>query len=337
MRFHVLGGQVCRIEQDGAPTVLPLNARETWLAVTFLLEGRVMAHQARRILNITDDNLRTHMSRLRKHGLLNSSRRGQYELTTEVEVDALDLIDLFRRSQTDQAGRTVLLRQGRALWAGGLPRPDGLPTPAMEVYAEVERAHRECMSKGRRLLIVDDRIAEDLAEKLRADHDCETAASFAEFLTVQPRLQEFDLVVVDRHLKPKYLDGQGLDIVRRINELPYAVPVMMMTYRPAPESSLSADEREYGLAACISKSADGEDAYIEPLARRINETLQDDPVAMSCENINSGMVSARRRATKDLEHRLGGRELQDKLGELDSAARRVEVRTRVKQFGKTFR
>lgn len=328
--FRVLGGAICRVEPNCMETDLGLGHEDTWLLMWLLLEGQVTFLAARDALGVSLPTLRTKVSRLhRKVGLVLPANAMAFELATPVDVDALTFLEVVRGAYQDGRQRNTLLRQARGLRGKGLlPRPEGLPTPAPRIYKELELAFLACEEVGRRLLVIDDRIAEDLAEKLGADHDCETATSFDEFLAFEPRLHEFDLVVVDRHLKPKYMDGQGLDIVKRINASRHAVPVMMMTYRPDGESGFSADEREYGLAVSISKSADGEDAYIGPLAARINHYLREDPVALSCDNIYSGMVQVRRRSEKRLRDRLSGQQLEMELDSLDRTARRVERCTR---------
>ena len=319
----MLGGQICRVAPDGAEVPLKLGAGDTWLLMTLLLEGHLAAHVAKRHLRLKDDAMRQRMTRLRRLAQLDIQKvGGRYVLMTDVVVDALRLIELERASRAAPDRRHDYLRQGRALWKGGLPHLDEFPAPS--VYADVENAYRECSAFGRRLLIVDDRIARQLADKLGSDHDCETAESYEEYLTFEPRLRDFDLVVVDRHLTPSYLDGKGLDVVRRINRIVDAVPVMMMTFRPDGEKSLAADKMTYGLAESISKSADGDDAVIVSLAKRINGVVREGPLMLACESIRQGMLTSRRRAETRIQHRARGLALEDELRRMAEKADLIE-------------
>lgn len=328
MEFRVLGGRVSMVSLRGVEAPLELNPGDTWLLVTFLLDGEVDNRGARRTLELKDAAMRKRISRLRHQtGLDIVGRGGKFLLESEVAVDALRLLELQRASHREPSLRHEYLRQGRDLWHGGPPSLAPYPTPAL--YDDLQTAFVECTSLGRRLLIVDDRIAEPLADKLRADHECETATSYAAYLPFETRLRDFDLVVVDRHLEPNYLDGKGLDIVRGINRLPDAVPVMLMTLRPTPDGSLNAEVHQHGLAASIAKSKDGKKADLESLAARVNEVLSDGPVELACDAIAMGMVSSRRRAEKLLRARLGGAALDTQLSDMDKAAREVEVFARV--------
>lgn len=326
MRFRVLGGGIGLVEPDGKERELRLTPEDTWLTMSLLLDGHLEPRVARRVLGLRDAALRKRMSRLRKVlGLRLPSNAGAYELDpeTDIEVDALRLIDLEEQARTDPDHRVDLLREARALWVVGWPDIGTLPAPAPEVQQAAEVARQECDRVGRRLLIVDDRIARDLADHLSVRHDCETADGWRKYEALEHRLTDFDLVVVDRHLTPGYTDGLGLEIVRSIIRRGNAVPVMMMTYRPPGYETLSADQLTYGLADAIPKEKDGKKVDLARLAAKIERVLEEGPVELSCKSIRMYMVSAPDKAVRYIEHKYTGPHRADHLSRMKRSAEKI--------------
>ena len=159
------------------------------------------------------------------------------------------------------------------------------------------------MSSGRRILVIDDQIAETVANALRTEHVCETACSFAEFSEFESRLRDFDLVVVDRRLRLDAIDNSGDRIAERINERSDAVPVLMMTLKLPTHVHLDDWELKLGLAGVVLKEKDGGGAEVDKIVARINEVIREGPTDRACSAIEASMVRYRRQARKQLEDR----------------------------------
>ena len=305
--IYVLGGTVAT--RVGAVETDHTKQADRWLIMALALSGAegIEAAAAQRDLGISNDALRASISRIRRRSGLDwriESVRGRgYRLdTSDVVVDVLKFLRLVEAHAPDAGARRASLRQARSMLTGGLPIFTEFALPHAETYARFRLAEREVRSGGQRILVVDDQIGHNLADRLRlSDHACEVATSIEEYRQFENRLGDFDLVIVDRHLEQGgYDDRLGDDIVENISRRPDGVPVMMMTFDVPDHLDLTSLQEKYGLAGAQRKRFDGENADLGLLADRVEEILLDGPVNRACEALEQGMAVKRRRAQKRL-------------------------------------
>lgn len=280
---------------------------EQWVVTALLLEGSISKQDLRRATGNSDSSIRQLIHRSGAHsGLVFDNRRDQgWRLDrTNLSIDAVRFVDLVEGSEVlDPQDRASRLKEARALWQTGLPDFVGLEPPSEEMYLRVARAYGKAAASGRRILVVDDLIADAVADALRVNHLCETARSFEEYQTFESRLGDFDLVVLDRRLRTDRIDSTGDLIAQRINERSDSVPVFMMTYRLPHNVHLDDWQNRLGLAGVVTKEHDGPRAEIDKIAERVNEIFRDGPIDRACAAIESSMVRYRRQARKYLEDR----------------------------------
>lgn len=300
-RFELLGGSV-RAIVDGKQ--IEFREREGWVLAALLLDGFVSKRSVRAATGLSDAGIRQLVSRTGRHAELvfrNERDEGWYLDRTSMSIDAVELVELVEGSQyASDAERATSFTRARALWRTGLPMFPELGPPSEEMYLRVQSAHSRAIASGRRILVVDDQIADAVANALRTNHVCETAESFEEFRAFEPRLGDFDLVVLDRRLRRETIDNSGDAIAERINQRSDAVPVFMMTFRLPSHVHLDDWEMKLGLAGVVIKENDGPEAEIDKIAQRINEVFRDGPIDRACSAIEASMVRYRRQATKQL-------------------------------------
>ena len=333
MRFYVLGGTVTKtVDGVDRPVVVGRDEVDRWLLVALLLDGRIGGRSARAATGLGRDAWRQRMSRLRRtSGLVITSVYGDdgYVLDRAgLWVDALELLELVEQARSvGPEQRSELMRQARALWSGGPPVfTDGGPSP--DRYYAIERAYDECLRTGRRILVVDDQMADILAARLNVDHVCEVARSYDEYRGFEPRLGTFDLVVLDRHLQTSYQDSTGDRIAENINQRTDGVPVMMMTFKLPEHTELAAWQFELGLAGAIVKNQDGADASVDKIAEAIDQLLAAGPAEAACSAIEAAMVSYTRRADKIISKRNHGAARDVQLKRMTDAAAVVTTKAR---------
>lgn len=301
---------------------------ERWVLCALLLDGDLSKKAARDALGLSEEAFRQVVSRLgRKYPFLQITPvRGEGHTLdrTNLAIDALRLLELVEQARiAEPQARADTLRQARQLWRGGPPSFAPREPPARDTYLRIGTARHQSLTSGRRVLVVDDQIADALANALRVDHVCETAHSVEEFQSFEPRLQEFDLVVLDRHLQANYRDSAGDKIAERINRRADQVPVFMVTYRLPPEMDLLPWQLELGLAGAITKAKDGKRAYIDRIVDAVNRVFQDGPLERACLAIEQGMLDDRRKAEKVLNESVAEPALSRRLKNMREAADRV--------------
>jgi len=301
-RFELLDGEV-RASVKG--TWCDIQGASGWVLAALLLDGVIFKSHIKKATGLSDEAIRKVVQRAGdRAGLTFNNDRGRgWSLDrTGLIIDAIDFLGLVEECDTapDEVRATNLAR-ARALWRSGPPRYDRYAPPAPDTYRRLERAYARAMSSGRRILVIDDQIAEAVANALRTEHVCETACSFAEFRAVEPRLGSFDLVVVDRRLRLDATDNSGDLIAERINDRSDAVPVLMMTLKLPTHVHLDDWELKLGLAGVVLKERDGGGAEVDKIAARINEVIREGPIERACSAIEASMVRYRRQARKQLE------------------------------------
>jgi len=266
---------------------------------------------------------------------------------TGVRVDAhryLELADEFRR--TGGTGGDGALEVARSLWKAGPPRFTRLANPAPEAYDRLYQARDYLEDLGRRILIVDDQVGDLLAERLGVER-CTVAHDFKEFETIKPDLDRFDLAVVDLHLTRSYADAAGDTIVRQINSMGIALPVVMITLRPPENRSVPEWIRSLGLVEVIFKAGDEPATDMAFVAQRVNDLLREGPAALACDQLTQRVQKLRRKARQRLragrseaEYRQAVERMDhdaDKIGRLASenslAAARVETERFIAAYG----
>lgn len=245
MQIEMLGRTVVVVDDDRIRHRLDREV-DRWLviALVFASSGPLTYREAEQGTGLSYDSgaLRKRVSRLKAGTRLPIQTVPQvgYRLDSEgLSVDALDYLDAVREARIlPRDARRTCLDSARRLWNGGLPPfGDRLREPAPEIYRQIQRAEEETRSVGRRLLIVDDVIADRLAKRLRLRHHCTVVHDLEEFEALTTPLADFDLLVLDRHLGGGYDDQAGDDIAKRINSsITEAPPVFMITRRCRPRS-----------------------------------------------------------------------------------------------------
>lgn len=330
----LLAGTV-RTLVDGrqAEFVTPIDR---WLLVALVCAGDsgVSFQKIREATGLNRDSgaLRQRVSRIvNDSGLPIASIRGVgYRLPLDgIRVDAVEFVALVERAQAQPAaGRPAVLRRARDLWGGGLPVFPDRPSPGPRFYYSVNRAGDLIRAGGRSLLVVDDKIGDALAARLRLhDHRCEVAHSYEEYQIYESRLTDFDLVLLDRHLtSDNPPDRLGDRIAESINRRGDGVPVMMMTAVPPHYYDLDEWCSQLGLAGAIVKAADGSAADLGTIVLRVHDVLVEGPVERTCRALEAGMVGLRRQAEKRLRSRYGGTDLEGRLERMHKAAAEVQAR-----------
>ncbi|GIF07865.1 response regulator transcription factor [Actinoplanes siamensis] len=307
IEIELLNGRVDLV-RDGVPVALTPD--EGWLTVALALapEEGLAARTIKDALHvkIISGALRQRLTRFRNRtGLairsadVKSAKVYHLDLT-DVRVDALDY--LTRVDQIRRAGPAVddaTLDAARALWKLGLPRFPNMAEPAPAAYESLRCAHEYLTGSGRRILIVDDQVGDELAARLRR-HRCTVAHDLAEFEKYYPVLDDFDLAVVDLHLTQTYADNTGDTIVREINLMGVGLPVVMITLRPPENRSIPEWIRSLGLVDVIFKKRDEPGADMAFVAQRVNEILLEEPAARACDQLMHRVQKLRRKARERL-------------------------------------
>lgn len=300
--FQLLNGSV-HASIDGAMQVVP-GEQERWILAALLLEGFISKRRIREATGHSEATIRKLIERAQVRADLsfrNERGRGWHLDRTGLSIDAVELVELVEISEdAPEEERARILTRARALWKSGLPNFPSLGPPSENMYMRTNRAHSKSIASGRRILIVDDQIADSVADALRVNHLCETARSFEEYRSFEPRLGDFDLVVLDRRLRTDVIDNSGDVIAERINDRSDNVPVFMMTYRLPTHVHLDDWESKLGLAGVVIKEHDGPKAEVDKIAQRINEVFHDGPIDRACAAIEASMVRYRRQANKHL-------------------------------------
>jgi hypothetical protein len=351
IEIQLLDGRV-KENLDGQPITLPPD--DAWLVVALTLAGKSGLH-ARTVmsaLRVSSGTLRKRMERFQNRTSLTLASEGvkadkAWRLEQDdIDVDAvrfLNLADEVRRAGNqggDQAAAAAL-----ALWTSGLPQFTGLPNPAPEMYDRLEAAHDYLVDRGRRILIVDDQVGDNLAQRLGRSR-CEVAHSFDEFEKFLPALDSFDLAVVDLHLTSTYADATGDTIVRRINAEGADLPVVMITLRPPENRSVPEWIKSLGLVDVIFKKGDGPGADMAYVAQRVDELLREGPTALACDQLIHLVQRLRRkarqrlRATRSEADYLRAVEQMDReadrIGRLAAESRLGPARTETELFIKNY-
>lgn len=325
--FELLNGEV-RASVNGV--WCDIRGVNGWVLAALLLDGFVLKSQIKKVTGLSDEAIRKVIQRARDRAGLtftNDRSRGWSLDRTGLMIDAIEFLDLVEEcDKAPDESRATNLARARALWRSGPPRFDRYGPPAPEIYRRLQRAHDRAMASGRRILVIDDQIAEAVANALRTEHVCETATSFAEFRAVEPRLGDFDLVVVDRRLRLDAIDSSGDLIAERINDRSDAVPVLMMTLKLPTHVHLDDWEMKLGLAGVVLKEKDGGGAEVDKIAARINEVIREGPTERACSAIEASMVRYRRQARKQLEDGRSPEQAAPLVARMDDEAKAVVER-----------
>ncbi|MEO6084662.1 MAG: hypothetical protein ABIQ18_16295 [Umezawaea sp.] len=349
IRIEILDGRV-DVAWNGDNRVT-LIQDEAWLVVALALapDAGLQAVTVRDELgvDIQSGALRKRIERLKtRTGLTTISRDVKsnkvYRLdTTEVLVDALRYLDLAEEVRRTDEAPNGALDTARSLWKAGPPSFTGLPNPAPEAYDRLYQAHDYLMYRSRRILIVDDQVGDLLASRLGAQR-CEVAHDFKEYEQLVPRLDDFDLAVVDLHLTQSYADATGDAIVRQINSLATGLPVVMITLRPPENRSVPEWIRSLGLVDVIFKAGDEPEADMAFVAQRVDDLLREGPVERACDQLMQRVQKLRRKARERLRPGLSEAEYgnaiermerdADRIGRLASANRLADARVETERF-----
>ena len=317
MRVELLHGGLSLLT-DGGRRLDITDETDRWLLITFLWASRLaptpVPHAEFRSatgIGLSDAGLRKRVERLRQRYdlAISSVYKVGYRLElTGTTVDAFEFLERMSEANNapaDAPGRGVLYRAARRLWMGGLPVFTEYPFPAPELYAECARFGHILRTHGRRILVVDDQIADALADRLRSFNECSVARSWDEYTQTSSELDTYDLVVVDLHLTSDYSDRRGEDVVNDISRRAPGVPVFMMTMRPPRSVDLGSWGSSLGVAKVAFKGGDGAQADIPGIAGQIVALLEDDPREQACRQIERGIVDLRRRALNLIIQRAG--------------------------------
>jgi hypothetical protein len=302
IKFELLDQSVREVVSGESSEIA--GEKERWILTALLLDGFVSKRRIKETTGNSDATVRKLIERTSTRTRLsfeNDRGRGWALDRTAISIDARELVELVEGSEYAPAEeRASALARARSLWKSGLPDFPNMGVPSPDFYARVNLAHKAAVASGRRILVVDDQIAEAIANALGTKHMCEVARSFEEYRTFEHRLGTFDLVVVDRRLRTDMVDNSGDLIAERINSRADSVPVFMMTYRLPAQIHLDDWEMNLGLAGVVLKENDDPQAEVDKIAQRIDEVFRDGPVDRACSAIEMGMVRYRRQATKQL-------------------------------------
>ncbi|MFF0151538.1 hypothetical protein [Micromonospora sp. NPDC005203] len=351
IEIEVLDGRV-RASDDGRPITLTLD--DAWLVVALTLAGEPGLH-ARTVmsaLGVSSATLRKRMERFRARTGLEFTSEGVkadkvYRLDRAgVDVDALrflEMTDEIRRSG-DQ-GVDDAVEAARSLWKSGLPQFPGRPGPAPDAYDRLGKAYGYLADRCRRILIVDDQVGDNLAQRLGRSR-CTVAHTFDEFEKLRADLGNFDLAVVDLHLTNTYADATGDTIVREINAMGVALPVAMITRRPPENRSVPEWIKSLALVDVIFKAGDGPGADMAYVAQRVNELLREGTTALACDQLMQRVQRLRRKARQRLradrseaDYREAVDQMErdaDRIGRLASETRLGPARAETERFVTTY-
>jgi hypothetical protein len=325
IEIELLDGRV-RATRDGIP--ISLTPDEEWLVVALVLAGEagLSAKDVMSALGASTETLRKRMQRFRdRTGLVFTAdgvKSGKvYRVDPAgVRVDALrflELTDEIRRGGEHAGDEAV--SAARALWRSGLPQFPGMPSPAPATWNRLEKANGYLEDRCRRILIIDDQVGDNLAQRLGRSR-CTVAHDFDEFEKLRSELGEFDLAVVDLHLTAAYADATGDTIVREINAMDVALPVAMITLRPPENRSVPEWIKSLGLVDVIFKAGDGPGADMAYVAQRVNELLREGPVGMACDQLVHRVQKLRRKARQRLRAGRSDADYRDAVGRMDRDA-----------------
>lgn len=349
IKIELLDGRV-DVVQNG-DNRMTLSHDEAWLVVALALApgAGLQAVIVRDELgvDIKSGALRKRLERLRtRTGLTTISRDVKsnkvYQLDmTDVVVDALRYLDLADEVRHADGIPTGALRTARSLWKTGPPSFTGLPNPAPDAYDRLRQAHAYLTYRSQRILIVDDQVGDLLADRLGAQR-CEVAHDFEEYEKLVPRLDDFDLAVVDLHLTRSYADATGDAIVRQINSMATGLPVVMITLRPPENRSVPEWIRSLGLVDVIFKAGDEPEADMAFVAQRVDDLLREGPIERACDQLLQRVQKLRRKARERLRPGLSeveyGNAIErmerdaDRIGRLASENRLAAARAETERF-----
>lgn len=233
----------------------------------------------RELMLNSDDALHKRVSRLEeKTGLTidNDRARGRYRLA--LDPSAVDAAELLRVAGTP-AGElsTEEAERALALWRAGPDSTLGKQLPRL--LARLTDARQVLLRRRRRrVLIIDDKVGDHL-KRLLAECECTVVRNLDEFSSIEPRLAEFDLALVDVHLTDSYTDHQGLEIVNRIVSSRSDILVLGMTMRPVFALSTRKWQRKHDLVDLVPKLGDDETADFSGVVNEVRATLEAGPRA----------------------------------------------------------
>lgn len=287
VRLELLDGSVTGIGAEGDRRHTDQLAVATTMAILAMNPNEVVDYaQLSRLLasnhlapnGHVPDDLAQRISRVRAaYGAdIRNVRNQGYKLNIEPsQVDAqafLSASQLVKRGRADVA----LVEEALALWGQG--PPEFLLTPRLaDHFGSLEEAHAILLGQRRkRVLIVDDQVGEKIATLL-PDCSCEVAHSLEEFGTWEPRLSEFDLVLVDVHLTTSYTDHDGLGVMHRVVGSTSDVPILGMTSNPGGSREISANDWtiKYDLVDFVFKRGDDWGSDLSPVADKVRQALSE--------------------------------------------------------------
>lgn len=288
VRVELLDGSVTGIGLEGDRRQTDQVAVATTMAILAMHPNEVVsyAHLARLLgTNHVASNghapgdLTQRISRAAAvYGAKIGNQRGQgYKLFLEpTQVDAQVLLStsqLIRRGSPPDGDSVEM---ALALWGQG--PPEFLLTPRMaDQFGSLADAHALLLGQRRkRVLIVDDHVGERIAAML-SDCVCEVAHSLDEFRIWEPRLSEFDLVLVDVHLTNSYTDHDGLAVMHSVVSSNSDVPILGMTSNPGGSREISANDWtvKHDLVDFVFKRGDDVGDDLSPVAEKARLALRE--------------------------------------------------------------
>ena len=341
IRIYILD-EPMRVEHDGCEPI-ELSARDGILVFTLVLAGSegMLAKQLGDVLgaDVASGALRKRCQRTRKATGLPIDPQDRENQTywvldiSDAWVDTAEYLRLAEQldGEDPEPGAPGHARELRTtlghLWHTEPPAGLSLPESAQHNLDYLLRAHARVQQHGRRVLIIDDKIAEPLTKLIRRRHLCEAANTFEEFDQWTPQLESFALVVVDRNLSGGYHDKQGEWIVNEINESGYNVAVAMMSVA-AVEEEVSGWINQLLLVAFIPKTSDDPNDQAN-VAAKIFDLLESesDLQHLTCDRIVARIRQLGRRTHKRLTRAFHGRQRDDQCKELQADMDRIHTST----------
>ncbi len=286
-RLELLDGSVTGIGADGDPRKTDEPAVATTIAILAMNPNEFMSYEQLSWLLGTNrpahngdapGDLAKRISRARGvfGAKIKNLRYRGYKLSLDPsQVDAQVLLSVAQLAKGGRADAT-LVEEALALWGQG--PPDFLLAPPLATYfGALDEAHAILLGQRRkRVLIVDDQVSERIAALL-PDCSCEVARSLAEFGTWEPRLSEFDLVLVDVHLTTSYTDHDGLAVMDRVVSSNSNVPILGMTSNPLGSRETSANDWviKHDLVDFVFKRGDDWGSDLSPVADKVRSALSE--------------------------------------------------------------
>jgi len=205
-------------------------------------DGGVTEHTASRHVAVMGRGaLQANISRLRNDlGVDRIAGRGPYRFTAD--VGSLDLADFEVAAERVDASPTIAgAKAALAMWTEDLPT-EVVGAPIFQNALRLRARLREIAeTKVKRVLIVEDKIGPELERllktKYRGQLEVELADSEEKVDLIAPRIDDFDLVLLDFHLSERDDKFSGFEVAELIKGRKKVTPVLGMSYRRPDRSN----------------------------------------------------------------------------------------------------